>query len=170
MVKDMRARISILLVLLVLVGCQTANAGWIRLSTNSFAWFKDVFFLNEQKGWIVGTDGTLLSTVDGGATWTPKHKFTTDAFLQVHFIDENTGWILCERNIYARGPNAASYLRKTTDGGRNWEKIEFEKAGLVAPGQRQIVVLTEKGLLQASCECYQLVRKRIAFHLPKTYQ
>ena len=129
MVKDMRARISILLVLLVLVGCQTANAGWIRLSTNSFAWFKDVFFLNEQKGWIVGTDGTLLSTVDGGATWTPKHKFTTDAFLQVHFIDENTGWILCERNIYARGPNAASYLRKTTDGGRNWEKIEFEKAG-----------------------------------------
>ena len=47
---------------------------------------------------------------------------------------------------------------------------EFEKAGLVAPGQRQIVVLNRKGLVQASCECYQLVRKRIAFHLPKTYQ
>ena len=47
---------------------------------------------------------------------------------------------------------------------------EFEKAGLVAPGQRQIVVLDRKGLVQASCECYQLVRKRIAFHLPKTYQ
>ena len=46
---------------------------------------------------------------------------------------------------------------------------EFEKAGLVAPGQRQIVVLDRKALLQASCECYQLVRKRIAFHLPKTY-
>ena len=47
---------------------------------------------------------------------------------------------------------------------------EFEKAGLVAPGQRQIVVLDRKGLLKASCECYQLVRKRIAFHLPKAYQ
>ena len=47
---------------------------------------------------------------------------------------------------------------------------EFEKAGLVAPGQRQIVVLNRKDLLQTSCECYQLVRKRIAFHLPKTYQ
>jgi CRP-like cAMP-binding protein len=46
---------------------------------------------------------------------------------------------------------------------------EFEKAGLVAPGQREIVVLNRKALLQASCECYQLVRKRIAFHLPKTY-
>ena len=47
---------------------------------------------------------------------------------------------------------------------------EFEKAGLVASGQRQIVVLDRKALVQASCECYQLVRKRIAFHLPKTYQ
>src|SRR6185437_12214942 len=45
---------------------------------------------------------------------------------------------------------------------------EFEKAGLVAPGQRQIVVLNRKALLQASCECYQLVRERIAFHLPNT--
>ena len=47
---------------------------------------------------------------------------------------------------------------------------EFEKAGLVASAQRQIVVLDRKALVQASCECYQLVRKRIAFHLPKTYQ
>jgi CRP-like cAMP-binding protein len=47
---------------------------------------------------------------------------------------------------------------------------EFEKAGLIAPGQRQIVVLDRQGLLQASCECYQMVRRRIAFHLPKTYR
>jgi hypothetical protein len=26
-----------------------------------------------------------------------------------------------------------------------------------------------QGLVAASCECYQLVRARIAFHLPKTY-
>jgi CRP-like cAMP-binding protein len=47
---------------------------------------------------------------------------------------------------------------------------EFEKAGLIAPGQRQIAVLDREGLLQASCECYQMVRRRIAFHLPKTYR
>ena len=47
---------------------------------------------------------------------------------------------------------------------------EFEKAGLVAPGQRQIVVLDRRGLMRASCECYQLVRKRIASRLPKTYE
>ena len=47
---------------------------------------------------------------------------------------------------------------------------EFEKAGLIAPGQRQIAVLDRQGLLQASCECYQMVRRRITFHLPKTYR
>lgn len=107
----------------------TANAEWIKQTTNSFAWFRDVFFLNERKGWIAGNDGTLLSTVDGGATWLRTPKPTTDSFLQVHFTDEKTGWILCERNIYARRSEATSYLRRTTDGGRSWETLEFEDAG-----------------------------------------
>jgi photosystem II stability/assembly factor-like uncharacterized protein len=120
---------KVLAVLLVCIGIQAANAGWILQKTNTLAWFKDVFFLNEQKGWIVGADGTLLSTTDGGGTWVQTHKFTTDAFLQVYFTDENNGWILCERNVYTLGPLPLSYLRKTTDGGLNWEKIEFEGSG-----------------------------------------
>jgi CRP-like cAMP-binding protein len=46
---------------------------------------------------------------------------------------------------------------------------ELERAGLVKRGQRQITLLDRQGLMEASCECYQLVRARIAFHLPKTY-
>jgi CRP-like cAMP-binding protein len=46
---------------------------------------------------------------------------------------------------------------------------EFERAGLIARGLRQVTVLDRQGLMEASCECYQLVRARVAFHLPKTY-
>ena len=46
---------------------------------------------------------------------------------------------------------------------------ELKDADLIAPGRRQITILDRPGLLQASCECYQLVRTRTAFHLPKTY-
>jgi CRP-like cAMP-binding protein len=46
---------------------------------------------------------------------------------------------------------------------------ELEDAGLIARGRRQVTILNRKGLAEASCECYQLVRTRIAFHLPKTY-
>jgi len=46
---------------------------------------------------------------------------------------------------------------------------ELEDAGLVARGRRQVTILNRQGLMKASCECYQLVRTRMTFHLPKTY-
>jgi CRP-like cAMP-binding protein len=46
---------------------------------------------------------------------------------------------------------------------------ELERAGLIARGRRQVSILDREGLAEASCECYQLVRARLAFHLPKTY-
>jgi CRP-like cAMP-binding protein len=46
---------------------------------------------------------------------------------------------------------------------------ELERAGLIARGRRQVAILDRQGLVEASCECYQLVRARVAFHLPKTY-
>ncbi len=46
----------------------------------------------------------------------------------------------------------------------------LERAGLIEGGRRQVTILDRPGLTQASCECYQLVRTRLAFHLPKTYE
>jgi CRP-like cAMP-binding protein len=45
----------------------------------------------------------------------------------------------------------------------------MEHAGLIERGRRQVSILDRQGLVAASCECYRLVRARIAFHLPKTY-
>jgi CRP-like cAMP-binding protein len=47
---------------------------------------------------------------------------------------------------------------------------KFEHTGLIEGGRRQVTILDRRGLMQASCECYQLVRTRLAFHLPKTYE
>jgi CRP-like cAMP-binding protein len=46
---------------------------------------------------------------------------------------------------------------------------ELERAGLIAHGRRQVTILDRLGLVQASCECYQMVRAHVAFHLPKTF-
>ena len=46
---------------------------------------------------------------------------------------------------------------------------ELERAGLIERGRRQVTILDRQGLIEESCECYQLVRTRVAFHLPKTY-
>ena len=46
---------------------------------------------------------------------------------------------------------------------------ELERAGLIERGRQQVTILNRQGLTKASCECYQLARERVAFHLPKTY-
>ena len=45
----------------------------------------------------------------------------------------------------------------------------LERAGLIRRGREQVTIVNRQGLMAASCECYQLVRTRIAHHLPKTY-
>jgi CRP-like cAMP-binding protein len=46
---------------------------------------------------------------------------------------------------------------------------DLERAGLIVRGRRQVTILDRQALIGASCECYELVRTRIAHHLPKTY-
>jgi len=46
---------------------------------------------------------------------------------------------------------------------------EMEGAGLIVRGHRQVTIVDRRGLTDAACECYQLVRARIAAHLPRTY-
>jgi CRP-like cAMP-binding protein len=46
---------------------------------------------------------------------------------------------------------------------------ELERAGLIARGRRQVTIVDRRGLAKASCECYELVRGRTTFYLPKTY-
>jgi CRP-like cAMP-binding protein len=46
---------------------------------------------------------------------------------------------------------------------------ELERAGAIEHGRRQVRIADRQRLVEESCECYQLVRSRVAFHLPKTY-
>ena len=45
---------------------------------------------------------------------------------------------------------------------------ELECAGSIERGSRQVTILDRRGLFK-SCECYQLVRTRVASPFPKTY-
>jgi photosystem II stability/assembly factor-like uncharacterized protein len=47
------------------------NGAWLPASEKipTRAWLKQCAFTDSQKGWIVGSVGTVLRTVDGGSTW-----------------------------------------------------------------------------------------------------
>ena len=55
----------------------------------------DLSFLDENKGWAVGSQGTIIHTIDGGETWELQAQGLTSNFLRcVHFTSPNNGYIV----------------------------------------------------------------------------
>ena len=112
----------------VAVGLPAVSAaGWTRQRSGTFAWLHAVFFLDERRGWAAGGKGALLSTEDGGASWTPRSPAPTeDAVRDLFFVDAQNGWAVCERDWYRlkTKEETRSYLLRTADGGRTWARVE----------------------------------------------
>ncbi len=118
------------IVFVCLLCFQTAkSAVWTEQKSGTLAWLRDVYFFDENKGFIAGSGGTFLATSDGGRTWTRRNISTSDSIEQIHFTNQTTGWLLCQRNQFNRGGSAPSYLMKTIDGGASWRQINFGATG-----------------------------------------
>lgn len=72
-----------------------------------------VFFLNELKGWAIGSGG-IIGTTNGGIDWYLKVSGLNRAFYSIFFIDDNVGWVA------GGGYIGDGIILKTTDGGENW--------------------------------------------------
>ncbi len=122
------AALSYCLLSALLASAAAAQSGaWKRQPTGSLAWLHAVFFLDQHRGWVVGSRGTFLATADGGATWQVKPRPAEDVLRDIYFVDELNGWVVCERNVYdlKTKDEARTYLMKTSDGGANWKRVEF---------------------------------------------
>ena len=101
-------------------------ATWRRQDSKTLAWLKAVCFVNSQRGFAVGANGTILNTNDGGANWRRVPSGTTDKLRDIIFTDEKNGWILAERNPFqAKKGQARSFVLQTVDGGASWSSVEF---------------------------------------------
>ena len=128
----MKLLVSFCLLLLSIVpaigqtGTQTGS--WVRQKAGTMAWLRSVFFLDRNRGWAVGSKGTLLKTVDGGVNWKPETAPTTAIVRDIFFLDEQNGWLVCEVNIHelTRKDQTRAFLMKTTDGGENWNRVEIK--------------------------------------------
>jgi photosystem II stability/assembly factor-like uncharacterized protein len=110
------------------VSVTAQNGAWVRQRTGSMAWLHSVFFLDQNRGWAIGSKGTLLGTLDGGKTWQPKQSSTTDVLRDIYFVDDNNGWLVCEVNFYElkTKEQPRAYLMHTTDGGQHWERVNIK--------------------------------------------
>ena len=70
----------------------------------------DLFFINAEEGWIVGQEGTIAHTIDGGVSWEIQYSNPKFSFFNIVFIDDLTGWVV----------GSGGRILNTTDGGQNW--------------------------------------------------
>jgi photosystem II stability/assembly factor-like uncharacterized protein len=113
--------------------CATARAQvgeWAKQRTGTLAWLHSVYFVDQNRGFAVGSRGTLLMTDDGGKSWQQKYKPTDDVIRDIYFLDQNRGWIVCERNVYdlKEKDEPRTYLMNTNDGGQRWTRVQMKGA------------------------------------------
>lgn len=142
------------IILCCLLCFQTARADWTKRESGTLSWLRDVYFLNETRGFIAGGGGAFLQTEDGGKTWKTREKFTEDAIERIYFSDANTGWLLCQKSQFNRGANSSSYLMKTADGGAHWEQVNFGTGreritGIFSTKNGLVTAFGESGILLA---------------------
>ncbi|MFN2531052.1 MAG: WD40/YVTN/BNR-like repeat-containing protein [Pyrinomonadaceae bacterium] len=113
------------LLLLLFIPVFGQSNSWIKQHSGSLAWLHSVFFFDQNRGWAVGSKGTLLQTVDGGDNWRPKPQPTVDVLRDIYFLDEQNGWLVCETNVYElkEKEDPRTYLMQTTDGGETWKRV-----------------------------------------------
>jgi len=126
----LRSAIGLVLLLILLsVPIQNSFAAsvWVKQKSGTLGWLHGIYFLDQKRGWVVGSSGTFLSTTDGGENWKAMRQPTEDTINDLYFADEENGWLVCERSIYLlrAKDEQRSYLLTTSDGGRSWRRVNL---------------------------------------------
>lgn len=101
---------------------------WYEIPTGTTKKLNSISFPSNNVGYIVGMDSTILKTVNGGQTWELLGMNgilvlnSNDDFTDVHFVDENTGFLAGYSGVY-----------KTTDGGQTWVFATGQMSNMCSP-------------------------------------
>jgi len=90
---------------------------WIQQASN-IGKANALYFSDLLHGWVVGENGLVLKTTDGGSNWTAVTNASITSVSNsksVFFLDANNGWITNEEPSW---PNHA--ILHTTNGGNSW--------------------------------------------------
>jgi photosystem II stability/assembly factor-like uncharacterized protein len=89
----------------------SSDVPWQKFDAQSPDDLHSVFFLNENRGWVAGANGTIRTTNDGGTTWQQQQSGTKSQLNSINFLaDGQHGWIAGNDGL----------ILSTEDGGATW--------------------------------------------------
>lgn len=86
---------------------------WQRIIVPSKTELFHLYFKGSSHGWIVGDEGTILTSTDSGTTWNRQNSGTSLPLYNVDFRDDDEG--------YAVGKSGC--ILRTETGGAVWERV-----------------------------------------------
>jgi photosystem II stability/assembly factor-like uncharacterized protein len=90
---------------------------WIPMSVDSRGMIlKALYFLDNQHGWAVGDSGIILTTADGGMSWSKSPTPTDYPLTRVHFVNTQVGYVV-------NGTEWGGEVFRTINSGEKWEKV-----------------------------------------------
>ena len=83
----------------------------------------DIFFIDFNVGWAVGSEGFILHTEDGGKHWVRHQSGTRAQLRRVQFVDDKRGWIIGNK---VTDEGSTSIILHSSDGGGHWQ-VQWKK-------------------------------------------
>jgi photosystem II stability/assembly factor-like uncharacterized protein len=106
----MKTLLFTLLMLIFISSLSLSQNAWYNQNSGTSSILQDVYFVDQDYGWIAGAH-IILHTTDGGTTWAEQPAPPVQIFyVDIFFLDRMNGW--------ACG-NEAKIIH-TTDGGNTW--------------------------------------------------
>lgn len=119
---------------------------WIFQNSGVDRSLKDVCCVTEDFVVVVGDEGYILKTTDGGNSWMQKNSGSSSSLIKVQFVNQDIG--------YALGNYGA--LLKTIDGGENWTTIISDQVETFTTGMtcinENVIYISENYELKKSVD------------------
>ena len=117
---------KVLLLLLILIINESKGQVWkVLASSPSSASFRhdDLFFINQDTGWVCNVDGKIYKTLNGGNSWTTQLNQPNTSFRCIGFANSLNGWA-GNLGTGSWSPTIDTLpLYSTNDGGSTWQPV-----------------------------------------------
>lgn len=102
----------------------TSDGGktWEQIPVPVMEQFTSIYFISDNKGWIVTSKGSVLNTNNGGRKWS-RTAVVDGELREVFFKDSLNGWICGKTPADTDETKQKGIIFRSSDGGFSWEKI-----------------------------------------------
>lgn len=127
----MKSKSTLTIILTIVLNYCLISQNWTQQTSGTTEQLNGCFFINANNGWVVGNNGIILTTINGGLNWTPQTSGVSYDLNAVYFVDPLVGYC---------GGKCGTML-KTINGGSTWN-IQMQNPSTACSAEFRTIVMS----------------------------